>query len=85
MMNNKNCSRRPINLRNMQNTTSQMNYDNFLCMKKSQNENIEDMPLAMAYVPYQQWKDLYDPSEALKRGTIFKALDLPFECAKECK
>lgn len=82
-MNNRNCSKRPMNFRNMQNAT--MNYDNFLGMDKSHAENIEDMPLAMAYVPYQQWKNIYDPTEAFKRGTIFKELDLPFECAKECK
>ncbi|MFU0827763.1 MAG: Spore coat associated protein JA (CotJA) [Lachnoclostridium sp.] len=34
--------------------------------------------LAMAYIPIQQFKDLYDPEYALKAGTIFKELDLPF-------
>ena len=38
----------------------------------------EEMPVAMAYVPYQQWKDQYDDDVALQRGTIFPCLDKPF-------
>lgn len=37
-----------------------------------------DMPPAMAYVPWQKWRDLYEPCKALERGTIFKELDKPF-------
>ena len=40
-----------------------------------------DAPLAMAYVPMQQWERTYDLDVALDRGTIFPELDLPF-CAK---
>lgn len=36
------------------------------------------LPLAMAYVPFQQWECLYEPNHALQRGTIFPSLDLPF-------
>jgi len=32
----------------------------------------------MAYVPVQQFRDLYDPDYALQIGTIFRELDLPF-------
>lgn len=87
MINNRNSSRRPTNFRNMQSPTSPTNFYNFVGMANPQtnNNNIEDMPLAMAYIPFQQWRNLYDPSEAFQRGTIFKELDLPFECAKECK
>ena len=35
-------------------------------------------PLAMAYVPYQQWGDVYDDDKALCQGTLFPELDLPF-------
>ena len=31
-----------------------------------------------AYVPYQKYENLYDLKNALKRGTIFKELDIPF-------
>lgn len=34
--------------------------------------------LGMAYVPMQQFKDLYDTDYALQAGTIFQELDLPF-------
>lgn len=36
-------------------------------------------PLAMAYAPLQNFEGLYDLDKALERGTIFSALDLPFE------
>ncbi|MBR5683790.1 MAG: spore coat associated protein CotJA [Ruminococcus sp.] len=35
-------------------------------------------PLAMAYVPFQQWGETYDDDKALSRGTLFPPLDLPF-------
>jgi len=37
------------------------------------------LPLASAYIPYQQWKTTYTLEGALQRGTIFPELDLPFE------
>ena len=38
----------------------------------------DDMSLAMAYVPWQTWCDIYETEKALQHGTIFKKLDLPF-------
>lgn len=85
MLNNKNCPRRSINIRNIDDATLKMDLNTFTGMdNKSCIEDMDDMPIAMAYVPWQQWRNLYDPKEALKRGTIFKELDLPFCCAKEC-
>ena len=40
-----------------------------------------DMPgkaLAMAYVPWQSWKKLYEVCEGFSTGTIFKELNLEF-------
>ena len=37
-----------------------------------------DLRLAMAYVKRQQFKNVYEPQIALKKGTIFPELDLPF-------
>lgn len=34
--------------------------------------------LAMAYVPWQKWENLYCLDKAFKRGTIFVDLDKPF-------
>ena len=39
--------------------------------------------LAMASVPAQSWGELYDPKQALKTGTIFKDLNLPFFAAED--
>lgn len=36
------------------------------------------LALAMSYVPWQCWGDIYDERTALERGTAFPALDLPF-------
>ena len=35
-------------------------------------------PLASVYSPLQEFRELYDAETALKRGTVFKELDLPF-------
>lgn len=37
------------------------------------------LPLAMAYVPMQDWGETYGACRALCRGTLFPVLDLPFE------
>lgn len=34
--------------------------------------------LAIATVPMQSWEQPYDPQTALKNGTIFPSLNLPF-------
>lgn len=34
--------------------------------------------LAMVYAPYQCWRGVYAPEEALKHGTQFAELNLPF-------
>ena len=36
------------------------------------------LPLAIATVPMQPWETPYEPAKALKQGTIFPCLDLPF-------
>ncbi len=49
-------------------------------MPKSKFSNVplEGLPLAMAYVPMQQFGELYSESEALTKGTAFPDLDKPF-------
>ncbi len=37
------------------------------------------LPIAMSYVPFQQWKETYSLDKGLARGTIFPELDLPFK------
>jgi hypothetical protein len=38
----------------------------------------ESWPIAMAYVPWQSFTEIYEPDEAMRAGTIFPALNLPF-------
>ena len=39
--------------------------------------------LAMAYVPFQRFENLYEPDKALSRGTLFACLDMPFHGGRE--
>lgn len=41
-------------------------------------KNIDDMPVAMAYVPWQHWNHIYDLDKAFCCGTIFPELNKPF-------
>lgn len=38
----------------------------------------KEISVAMAYVPFQQWCDIYECDKALCQGTVFPVLDLPF-------
>lgn len=71
---------------------------NFMCDKElglfciDQGPVMPEMPredsfpmhvsLAMMYVPYQRFENLYDPEKALTQGTLYKDLDLPFYGSK---
>ena len=48
------------------------------------NRELQELPLAMAYVPIQSWGDIYPPARALCRGTLFPQLDLPFHEVSVC-
>lgn len=41
------------------------------------DNQMDGMSLAMAYVPWQHWKETYEPCKALSIGTIFPELNLP--------
>ena len=54
-------------------------------METIRNEAVEcsaissqPLSLAMAYVPMQSWRNLYELDLALERGTVFAELDKPF-------
>jgi hypothetical protein len=44
----------------------------------------EHTPLAMAYVPFQQWEEPYSDEKGFDRGTIFPELDMPFAPGEGC-
>ena len=50
----------------------------FSCFPEKAMKNVDSLPLAMAYVPWQSWGNIYKAEDALKEGTIFENLNLPF-------
>jgi len=44
-------------------------------------DTLQTMPLAMAYVPWQQWQNVYEGCKGLEQGSIFEELILPFRYA----
>lgn len=42
------------------------------------NDPLCGMPLAMAYVPWQRFENLYEECTAIYHGTLFRDLDLDF-------
>lgn len=44
-----------------------------------------ELSLAMSYVPWQRWGDMYDECAALERGTAFPALFMPFMAGRATK
>lgn len=51
---------------------------NQISMPMAKRDTYKDMSLAMAYVPWQTWRDLYEPEKGFHCGTIFQELNLPF-------
>ncbi len=39
---------------------------------------LNDLPLAIAYVPWQKWKNVMCAKDGMEHGTIFSDLVLPF-------
>lgn len=48
------------------------------CPARSDYDELDGMPIAMAYVPWQAWRNLYEVEKGFSRGTIFEELDKPF-------
>lgn len=45
----------------------------------------EKFPVAMAYVPWQNWTTIYELDKGYKCGTIFPELNRPFTGRRCCK
>lgn len=41
--------------------------------------SLQGLPLAMAYIPQQMFKDIYTIDQGFYAATIFRELDKPFE------
>lgn len=57
------------------------NKPNSCCSESMSCDPLQMMPLAMAYVPWQQWQNVYEGSKGLENGTIFEELIFPFQYA----
>lgn len=55
------------------------------CDRADEGWGLVRYPLASVYSPLQSFEDLYDIEKALKRGTVFSMLDLPFEGDRRIK
>ncbi len=54
------------------------------CHRHDEMEHLGcEFPVVMAYVPWQQWGDLYEAECGLQQGTIFKDLNYIF-CGERC-
>ena len=59
------------------------------CTESMAYDTLQTMPLAMSYVPWQQWKNVYEGCKGLENGTIFEELIFPFHrasnvCGRRC-
>lgn len=41
-------------------------------------DNLADLPIAMAYVPWQLWRKTFELDKVLNNGTLFSELYKPF-------
>lgn len=53
-----------------------MTYGNSCC--KERDTLPVSVSVAMAYVPFQQWNEIYAADKGLSVGTMFPCLNLPF-------
>jgi len=56
-----------------------MDGNRYITEKTCDTAQLCSLPLAMAYVPWQQWRDIYKADMALVKGTLFAELDLQFK------
>ena len=47
-------------------------------MRENDSYRCDSYPIGMAYVPWQEFREIYDMERALEVGTIFEELDKPF-------
>ena len=72
-------------MQNFRNNTSiynrQNNYGRERQMTPATPASPEHMTLAMAYVPWQKWQNIFEADKGFHCGTIFQELHKPFEHA----
>lgn len=72
-------------MQNFRNNTSIYNRQNNCGRERQMPKMTSDCPeymaLAMAYVPWQRWQNIFDADKGFHCGTIFQELHKPFEHA----
>ena len=69
----------------MQNCYQANCYDNSYRMPAGPMEYAEcSCHLAISNIPWQYYQNTYEPARALKIGTIFPELDMPFKGRRTC-
>lgn len=48
------------------------------CCNIYDHDKLSGLSIAMAYVPWQEWRSLYEVEKGFRCGTIFAELNLPF-------
>ena len=48
-------------------------------------DELSNMPIAMAYVPWQEWRNIYEAEKGFHYGTIFEELNKPFRGIGGCQ
>lgn len=84
-MNNRYVIPDSCNCQNTRNQPSERRCEQRCPAEEMSLATVPEMPLAMAYIPWQKWQYIYDADKALERGTIFEELDQPFEGRGGCK
>ena len=51
----------------------------------TKRDDVDDMQIGMAYVPWQEYENVWDGCDGIHHGTIFEDLALPFKCDQCCK
>ena len=52
------------------------------CDDRAEYDELNGLPIA--YVPWQQWRAIYEVEKGFRRGTIFEELDKPFKGIGGC-
>lgn len=48
-------------------------------------DELSSMPIAMAYVPWQEWQNIFEVEKGFRCGTIFEELNKPFRGIGGCQ
>lgn len=48
-------------------------------------DELNNMPIAMAYVPWQEWRNICEAEKGFHSGTIFEELNKPFRGIGGCQ